>query len=99
MIQAAKTPPDRPLPEPTTPPEPEPPRSSPPEGPAPLPAHTPIPTAAILDHTLSAQALQALTRLYAAAAGNAYRHTDPLDFEAELMPLLHTSRAQAAAYA
>ena len=63
-------------------------------GPAPLPAHTPLPTAAILDRTLPAAALQALARLYAAAEPNAYRHTAPLDFDSQLIPLLQISRTQ-----
>ena len=61
---------------------------------APLPAHTPIPTAAILDSTLPAQALQALARLYAAAEPTNYEHTAPLDFDRQLVPLLHASRTQ-----
>ena len=62
--------------------------------PPPLPAHTPIPTAAILDSTLPAQALQTLARLYAAAQPHDYRHTSPLEFDRQLVPLLHASRTQ-----
>ena len=93
MIQASE-PPTHDIPEAPVqqgePPE----HNSPSPGPAPLPAHTPLPTAAILDRTLPAAALQALARLYAAAEPNAYRHTAPLDFDSQLIPLLLTSRAQ-----
>ncbi len=93
MIQAAQ-PPTEQFPEDPAPQGEPSERNSHSPGPAPLPAHTPLPTAAILDRTLPAAALQALARLYAAAEPNAYRHTAPLDFDSQLIPLLLTSRAQ-----
>jgi hypothetical protein len=59
------------------------------------PAVTPLSTAAINDATMPAALFRSYARLYAAAWRHDYRRTDPLDFDAQLIPLLGVSRAQA----
>lgn len=59
------------------------------------PMVTPILTALIFDQTMPAALFRSYIRLYAAAWQNAYRHTAPLHFERQLLPLLGVSRSQA----
>jgi hypothetical protein len=71
--------------------------SQPPEFPSePLPPRvTPILTAAINDPTMPSPLFRSYARLYAASWRNAYRRTDALDFDAELVPLLGVRPTQA----
>jgi hypothetical protein len=59
------------------------------------PQFTPLPTAVIQDKTMPPALFACYARLYAAAWRNDYRCTDPLHFEAELLPLLGVRRSQA----
>jgi len=59
------------------------------------PLVTPILTALINDATMPAALFRSYVRLFAAAWPNAYRRTEALDFESELLPMLGLRRAQA----
>jgi hypothetical protein len=59
------------------------------------PAVTPLATELILDTHIPAALFLSYARLYAASWQHAYRCTDPLDFESQLLPLLGLRRAQA----
>ncbi len=59
------------------------------------PAVTPIATTLILDTRIPAAMFLSYARLYAASWQHAYQHTDPLDFDRQLVPLLGVRRTQA----
>lgn len=59
------------------------------------PAFTPLPAAILNDVTMPAALFRAFARLYAAAWRSGYQHTEALDFEAQIVPLLGVNRSQA----
>ena len=59
------------------------------------PASTPLLNTTIFDNTMPAPLFRSFARLYAMAWGHNYQHTEPLDFELEIIPLLNISRTQA----
>ena len=58
------------------------------------PTFIPIAAAIINDTTMPPALFRSFLRLYAAAQKHSFQHTDPLDFETELVPLLGLRRTQ-----
>lgn len=58
------------------------------------PQSTPLATEVINDPTMPAGLFQSYARLFAAAAAHGFQHTQPLDFDSQVVPLLGLRRSQ-----